>query len=91
MFDKIMSFLGAGVQACLNWFDQILTATGMYGFVLAFIFMFLSFRFLILPFVGGRGVGSSDSVKDSKKGSVQRDYDDFRDKLPRNTDQKLLR
>lgn len=64
MFDQIMSFLGTGVQACLDWFDAILNATGMYGFVLAFIFMFLAFRYLILPFVG-TGAGQSDKV--SKK------------------------
>lgn len=67
MFASIMQFLGDGVSAVLQWFDMVLDATGMRGFLMAFIFMFLAYKFLLVPFVGRAGVGTADKVTRSKK------------------------
>ena len=69
MFGQIMQFLGDGVSAVLQWFDMVLDATGMRGFLMAFIFMFLAYKFLLVPFVGRAGVGAADRVVKSKKWS----------------------
>ena len=62
MFNQIMQFLGSGVSAVLQWFDMVLDATGMRGFLMAFIFMALAYKFLIAPFAGSGGVGGADSL-----------------------------
>lgn len=48
------------------WFTQLLASTGLTGVFLAALSMFLAFKFLIAPFIGSTGSGSSDTAKKRK-------------------------
>ena len=47
------------------WFTQLLSSSGMAGTFLAALTMFLTFKFLVAPFIGSHG--ASDTARQRKK------------------------
>lgn len=70
--DEVVGIVLSGVNAVWNWFGVITShIPGAIEFWLGMMAIMLSYRFLLLPLLSGRGVGGSDRVKKSKKSSDQ--------------------
>lgn len=70
MINDILLSLGQAFSACLNWFDNLTSATGTWTLIFSFIVMFLVARFIINPFIGASiKAAASDRVKRSRSKS----------------------
>lgn len=65
MWDAIIDFLSAGIQACSAWFNYIMQGLGALPYILTFFLAYSAFRFLLLP-IFGRFAGS-DRVSSKNK------------------------
>lgn len=62
---KIFDLLNAGIRAALDFFSDLLSATGMLPYYTAFVAIFIIGRFLLKPLLGGSA--GSDKVKKPKE------------------------
>lgn len=57
---RVFGLFGISVAACSNWFVALMEGTGFGGVFLAMIFMWLLYKFLLIPLFGS---GGSDRAK----------------------------
>lgn len=62
----VFNFLNTGITTVVGWFSDLMVASNMTAVYLPLIFIFLIWRFLLSPLLGGAG---SDKAKKSKSKS----------------------
>lgn len=68
MMNEAIEFALDGILAVWHWFVSITDSIpGSLSFVIAMLEVYLSYRFLLLPLLAGRGISGSDRVRKYKK------------------------
>lgn len=68
MFITISTLLGNCITAVWSWFDDLITATGTGGLLVAAISGCMAIRFFIVPLIGAAGSEISKSYRGSGRG-----------------------
>lgn len=65
MIENIINIIRNAVNAVIEWFSTLMSLTGAEVYIVAIVGAVLVTRFIIMPFMGGKG--ASDKAKRNKE------------------------